>query len=109
MRTKAAAAEHAAKMESMVMRWRSSGLSQAAFSKREGIKPHILTYWHRRVGAEAAKEPTNFVEFVPAKAADQESSVPVYEVALPGGFVIRVRSGFDVTCVCALAQALAVS
>lgn len=31
-----------------IRRWRLSGLSQCAYSRREGLRSNQLSYWHRR-------------------------------------------------------------
>jgi len=88
------AAAHAAEMERVVARWKSSGLTQAEFCRREGIRPHTLSYWNTR-NQRPPKVPGTFVEFSSNPPPQLAPSAVSYEVSLPGDVIIRLRG--DVT------------
>lgn len=97
--------------EQLLDEYEKSGLSQAAFARREGVRYLTFAHWvqERRWGTLMAREPgqknpavsPRFVEVgVPAAASSPELSV-----TLPGGLVAR---GADVTALAALVRALLV-
>ena len=67
----------------------SSGLSMAAFCRREGIAKGTFSKWmHRLEGSEV--EPASFVELVPPVASSSTSlSAGELELVLPGGVRLR--------------------
>jgi hypothetical protein len=80
--------------------WERSGLSQAEFCRRRGIKAVNFAWWKRRLRGPRSpvskpgrrgKGPGPFVEVRLAGA----SSSSAYEVVLAGGRSIRVPSQFD--------------
>lgn len=86
-------------------RWARSGLSQAAFCRRHGLKAVTFGWWKqklvterahiRRRGASAGRASsvarrTDFVE-VAMTGADMAA----YEVVLSGGVVLRLPADFD--------------
>jgi len=89
--------------------WRQSGVTQAAFCRREGISTATFYWWKRRLGGEGkgsacatrrAPHADRFVELRPAEAATASTGPapligPVYEVVLAGGRTIRVGERFD--------------
>lgn len=71
---------------------KESGESVAAFAARHGVDAHRLYDWRRRLRDGGEPSRTSFVEIVARAAAP----VPcVFEVAMPGGEVVRVPSCFD--------------
>ena len=71
-----------------LQRWKASGLSQGDYSRREGLRPNQLSYWHRReqrLGTKA--KPSKKRGFVPV----QVSSPPVSP-----GLTVRLRSGLSI-------------
>lgn len=92
-----------------VKRWKSSGLSAAAFAEREGLVLKSLQWWRWKLGstpAAAAPEP----RFVPVRVVDSAArpgaTDAAIEIALPNGRVVRVSPGFDPA---ALEQVLAIA
>ncbi len=65
----------------------TSGLTQRAFARREGINFHTFVEWlqRRRRGA-GAKRPLRFQEI---SLATTPNAVAVLEVILPGGLIVR--------------------
>lgn len=100
------------KWRRVLRRWRRSGLSIRAFCATERIGEHLLYWWRRELGrrdqrhvAENKKTAvaTKSAAFVPVRVvADQGAGI---EIALRGGQVVRVQSGFDRQ---ALTQVLAI-
>lgn len=80
---------------SVLEQWQASGMSRAAFCRRQGISYHGLNYWKDRVGRKTdggapGRRRSRFVEIAVSPAA-----TPTYEIALAGGRRLRVASGFD--------------
>lgn len=81
--------------------WERSGLSQAEFCRRHGIKRVTLGWWKRQLRGpsgrmskrrrRAAKLSKSFVELTGSIAF----SAPTYEVVLAGDRAIRVPAKFD--------------
>ena len=76
-----------------IERWRTSGLSQVAYCRDNGLAPHQLTYWKKRlVPADTG------VSFVPLKLT---GNLPVpaarcpINLFTPNGYRIEVGTGFD--------------
>jgi transposase len=85
----------------VVSAWERSGLSQAEFCRRRGVKVASLAWWKRQLRKPSSELPKRRGR--PAKASKQfvevrltgTSSVPTYEVVLARGRSIRVLSQFD--------------
>jgi hypothetical protein len=45
----------------LVRRWKASGLSQTQFGREQGIAPHVISYWKRRLEHRPKREPPAFV------------------------------------------------
>lgn len=78
----------------------SSGLSVAAFARREGLDPQRLRAWRQRL--EATESPIaapTFVEVTPR-------AVEPLEVVLPSGVVLRVPERVDVGALRRIVMAL---
>jgi len=88
-----------------VQTWRESGLSVAAFCRREGLSEPAFYAWRRRL----AEKPS-----APARKAKTAVFVPLGLVAVEtplevvsGSAVVRVRRGFDPATLRAVLGALA--
>ncbi len=92
--------------EELVAAWKRSGLSQAAFARREGVRYPTFAGWVQRARLAPAASPTvQFTEFrlpAPAKGSPDSSFAPL-EVRLPDGVIVR---GADAVAVAKLVQAL---
>ena len=75
----------------------SSGLSQSAFCRREGLDPQRLRAWQRKLGS--SREPATFVEIAPRLAER-------VEVVLPSGVVVRVSESVDAAALRRIVDAL---
>ncbi len=113
--------------EGLVAAWERSGLTQAEFCRREGVKPVSFGWWKRKLGGTrgrtakpARRRPASsgdgkrasFVEVgLPRRvlAAGSGSTMPLagYEVVLPHGVVVRVPGDFDPAQVTGLLRAVA--
>ena len=72
--------------QQLLERWRASGLSQAAFCRRQGISVWKLAWWRKRLkgpGNEAAGL------FVPVHVAPTVASHGELELTLRGGRMLR--------------------
>lgn len=93
-----------ARREELLASYEQSGLTQKAFSRREGINYHTFIAWlqhrRRRAGVDTAGAPAlRFEEVQLGESVDLAG----LEVTLPEGMVIR---GQDVQKVAALVKAL---
>ena len=84
--------------ERLLAAYDASGLTQAAFAQREGIRYYTLIDWLRqrreRLAREARGKPVGFVE------VDVPGVGYVLEVVLPGGLIVRARRAEEaVACV----------
>jgi transposase-like protein len=90
--------------EQLLEEYAKSGMSQAAFARRVGVRYPTFAHWvqeHRRGGlAPAAGTAPRFVE-VDTRATPRLS--PELSVTLPGGLVAR---GADATALATLVRAL---
>ena len=112
----------------LLAEWARSGLSQAEFCRRRGIKAVNLAWWKRRLkgtddagGGRPARQPSRAGRkgFVEVALRRGSSSVPAlrtsflvpasvrYELMLPGGVGLRLPDDFDPERVARLVQALA--
>ena len=89
--------------EQLLDEYEKSGLSQAAFARREGVRYPTFAHWvqERRRGAlgETGRVVPRFVEV----GVPTTSSSPELSVTLPGGLVAR---GADATALASLVRAL---
>lgn len=71
--------------------WRSSGLSQAEYCRRSGIRPKSFAYWKKKEG-----ESHSEVRFIPVSIPQRESAKKesCVKVILKGGYEIEVHDGF---------------
>ena len=98
----------------LVDAWETSGLSQAEFCRRRGVKAVTFGWWKRRL--KGARKPTgglrgsgdgskahghaDFVEVAlpqtaPAGESTSSAAPGCYEIALNGGRVIRLPHAFE--------------
>ena len=86
----------------LVRAFHASGLTQAAFARREGLNPKTLSHWVKpAAGAAAAVAPVRFAR-VSLPAANPALAATL-EVALPDGTMVR---GGDARAVAELVRAL---
>jgi hypothetical protein len=89
--------------------WRRSGLSQAAFSKQNGIGVWRIREWKERLnGQETAPDVPRFLP-VHIKPDDRDNSETVdwdVEFLVPSGLRLRIRQRLDVGTLAALVGAL---
>ena len=72
--------------QAVMAKLEKSGVSRAAFCRREGIPPATFDKWRRRV---AAARPTGkFVELTPSSEGRASWDL---EVSLPNGLILRFR------------------
>ena len=78
-----------AEWRAIFKRFSASGLSMAAFCRREGIAKGSFSKWMHRVG-EPEGEPAAFVELSPAvRASSPPLDTGELELELPGGVRLR--------------------
>jgi len=83
----------------LLQKYERSGLSAAAFCRREKITRSAFTQWRKRMGREAAETWTprvaDFVELPiqqqPARQPAEPLGAGELELSLPGGVVLRWR------------------
>lgn len=99
-------AQRAERWRKFVLAWEASGLSQAEFCRRRKVSVHTFRWWRYTLGLQHREEVPRsepdkverpaFVEVKLPQAAPAPASSPAkVEIALEGGPVIRVHSGFD--------------
>jgi transposase-like protein len=74
--------------------WRESGETVAAFAKRHGVDERRLARWAQRLGAKGAA----VVPFHPVRVvggADSAVTAAPIEIAVSGGYCVRVPPHFD--------------
>jgi len=117
--------DRAAYWQRLLEEWGRSGLSQAEFCRRRGVKAVTFAWWKRRLGQTGRKgrgpgprrtRRTGFVEValprVTASGAmlgGVSSASDRYELVLPGGVGLRLPAGFDPEQVARLVEALVAS
>lgn len=87
-----------ARRAELVAAWRSSGLTQAAFARAEGIIYSSFAAWvqaERRVPAGALRAPRPVVRFAEVRLPAAPSPTPGLEVCLPDGTVLRGGSAAE--------------
>ena len=87
--------------QELVNAWRTSGLTQAAFAKREGLRYSTFAHWAQQTTkqAPAVRSPrVNLPRPVPfAEVALPTAPTPALEVRLPDGTVLRGGSAEALT------------
>ena len=84
--------------------WRSSGMSQAAYCRRNGIRPKSFAYWKKKEGV-----PKKEVRFVPVSIPQEKSTPNGSPIRVSWGekFVIEIKDGFTPSTLRAVVHALA--
>ena len=76
-----------------VRRWRASGLSQGAYSRREGLRANQLSYWHRRDRRQHQVSSSSAMsKFVPVEVK-HTSSPPVAASLSGSALTVRLTNG----------------
>lgn len=103
-RTKSGEAER--KWRERVEACEASGLTVAAFARREGLNAQSLWTWRRRLRG-AAETTTSFVPVVVRETAPVSSDA--FELVLRDGAVLRIPTDFDEFTLGRLVRALGAS
>ena len=91
-----------AEVDDILARLDQSGLTAAAFSRREGLNLTTLYSWLRRRRDESKKSTANFIAIdLPERSNDDR-----IEVVLTSGHTLRIPNAFDEQAVCRLVGAL---
>jgi hypothetical protein len=88
-------------MEGALARWRRSGLSAAAFCRREGLAPQVLSYWKRALARpteavvcrRGAVRPVGLVPVRLVGSAEGVVTAGGLEIVLASGDRLLVREG----------------
>ena len=73
-------------------RFETSGLSMTAFCRREGLAKGTFSKWKQRM-EESGGEPASFVEWsAPVPPSSPTLEAGEFELALPGGVILRWRA-----------------
>jgi len=86
-----------------VERWKASGLTQAEFCRREGVKEWSLSDWRRRLARRDAAGRgrqigvKSFVEFAPVTVRDVDPNPVTAGAPAPGWEVLAIRVPAAVT------------
>jgi len=114
-RTPSACAQREEHWRRVLARQRQSGLTQAGFSNREGIKPTALSWWARELRErdgtprKGRKTPQpRRPAFVPVRVIEAvpRHSASTLEVVTRGGHVVRLQADFDPAALRRLISAL---
>lgn len=74
-----------------VRAWNRSGLTAARFAAKHRLSENSLRWWKWKLGGGEELEPEQFVEV----AMDGHASSAGLELTSPGGWTIRLPSGFE--------------
>ena len=77
--------------QSVVERFRGSGLSQKRFCETEGVALSTFSYWMKKAAANTESGSARFVELDFLSAVPLAESPPELVVELPLGVVLRFR------------------
>jgi hypothetical protein len=85
-----------ATMQGHIAQWQASDLSQAAYCKEHGIKPHIFSYYKRKFSSdsEVAKQSS---QLIPVKFVADDASLGSNISSSSGGNALRLThaNGFS--------------
>jgi hypothetical protein len=104
--------ERAAYWRQVLGEWQASGLTQAEFCRRRGIKAVTFAWWKRRLRGSAGALPAAQAGSAPpaGRPAFVELALPThqagYELALPGGACLHLPADFDAERVARFVRAL---
>ena len=87
--------------ETLIARWRDSGMTMAAFSRKHELSYTQLVRWRRRLERKAASAPLTLIPIL--RAAPGGGPIVV---RLADGVGVEVASGFDAGVLVAVVQAL---
>ena len=87
----------------IVGRWRASGLSQAAFCRRQDIPVWKLAWWRKRLKRQGEESASLFV---PVGIAPIRASAAELELTLPGRRVLRFPAEVEPTTLAGIVAAL---
>jgi len=73
--------------------WRASGLSLAAWCRREGLRYERLRRWRGQL--ERTRKRQRGPQILPVQLVEPEGSPHALELELPRGLRLRVAAGFD--------------
>ena len=90
----------AARREELVAAWRQSGLTQAAFARREGVRYPTFASWVQQARRTGGRMPASApkVRFAEVQMPTTRS-VPAVEVRLTDGTVVRGANAAEVAAV----------
>lgn len=90
----------AARREELVVAWRQSGLTQAAFARREGVRYPTFASWVQQARQAGGQMPSCAPKVRLAEVAVPAAlSAPAVEVRLADGTLVRGASARDVAAV----------
>src|SRR5436853_2764732 len=75
--------------------WAGSGLSQAAYCRREGLTANEFSWWKREVARRDRCAAKATPEFVPVRVASPQTVPYTFELSLRGGRVLRFDGCVD--------------
>lgn len=89
----------AGRRDELLTAWRQSGLTQAEFARREGVRyPTFATWVQQARQAAEGRQPAPPMRFVEVQAA-AKTAASALEVHLPDGTVVRGGSSREVAAV----------
>lgn len=88
MKTRKWNVQKATKWLKHVHHWQHSGLKQAEYCRKQGLKQYTLGYWIRKAEAKPGKG--EFVEVNPATNSGRMPTGFRFELELPGGVQLRM-------------------
>lgn len=66
-----------------------SGLSAAAFCRRQKLSKNTFAKWKRALAEDRGTAEAHFIELTPERAVDGEATGARFELQLPGGVTLR--------------------
>jgi len=78
-----------------LLAWHASGLSQAAYCRREKLTENDFSWWKRQIVLRDRLGATAAPAFVPVRIAPPQSLPFAFEVSLRSGRVLRFDSRID--------------
>jgi hypothetical protein len=97
--------ERRERMRALVERWRRSGVTAAAFCRRQGIHPQKLSYWKRALGLAGPVVKRRRVSrgapgFVPVRLVGGSGATGHLEILLAGGDRVVLHEGVSRELLC---------
>ena len=89
--------------QELLGRWQASGLSQAAFCRRQDIPVWKLAWWRKRLDRQAEESASLFV---PVGIAPAAASAVELELTLPCGRILRFGAEVEPTRLAGIVAAL---